>query len=319
MEQPTIVPLLERRLIFVLGKGGVGRTTIAAALGLLASRRGARTVVAEVSARGELPELFGVAARTAGVEVEVAPGLWTIQVDVQRTLHEYLRVYLPLRMLADVVGATRLFGYLAAATPGLRELLNAGKVWELAQTQRRVPGTRPYDLVIVDAPASAHALGLLTAPRSFARTAQAGPIARQGGQIDAMLHDAGATALIGVARPADAAVSELLELRDALREQAELELDLVALNATPPGGIDRADAAALEAALRRNGVLHGQARAAVERALTEDRGRRAAAEQALRLERGLGSVPLLELPAIYAPIVGVAEIETLARQLAEAS
>lgn len=308
----TTTPLLERRLLWVLGKGGVGRTTIAAALGLVSARRGARTIVAEVSARGELPDLFGSSA--AEGEMALAPGLWTIQVDTRRALDEYLHEHLPLRMLADMVGATRLIGYLAAATPGLRELLNTGKVWELAQPRRRVPLADPYALVVADAPASGHALGLLTAPRSFARTAQAGPIARQGGRIDEMLHDHARTGLIGVARPAEAAVTELLELRASLRESADLDLDLVVVNYMPPEGASSAAARDLEDALR-DAALPADARAAIQRALFEERLRGVALEQVARLERELDGVPVVELPALYVARVGRAEVEALSERL----
>jgi anion-transporting ArsA/GET3 family ATPase len=309
----TTTPLLKRRLLWVLGKGGVGRTTVAAALGLLGARRGARTIVAEVSARGELPDLFGAGAVDG--ESELAPGLWTIQVDTRRALDEYLHEHLPLRMLADMVGATRLISYLAAATPGLRELLNTGKVWELAQPQRRVQPADPYELVVADAPASGHALGLLTAPGSFARTAQAGPIARQGGRIDEMLHDRARTGLIGVARPAEAAVTELLELRASLRDRAGLDLDLVVVNYLPPTGASAADALELADALTREGLLSADARAAIERALFEERLRRVALEQVARLERELDGVPVIELPALYVGRVGRAEVESLSEQL----
>ena len=309
----TTTPLLKRRLLWVLGKGGVGRTTVAAALGLLGARRGARTIVAEVSARGELPDLFGAGAVDG--ESELAPGLWTIQVDTRRALDEYLHEHLPLRMLADMVGATRLISYLAAATPGLRELLNTGKVWELAQPQRRVQPADPYELVVADAPASGHALGLLTAPGSFARTAQAGPIARQGGRIDEMLHDRARTGLIGVARPAEAAVTELLELRASLRDRAGLDLDLVVVNYLPPAGASAAEALELADALTREGLLSADARAAIERALFEERLRRVALEQVARLERELDGVPVIELPALYVGRVGRAEVESLSEQL----
>ena len=316
MAATVATPLLERRLLFVLGKGGVGRTTVAAALGLSAAAGGARTIVAEVSARGELPDLFG--RRAGESEVELAPHLWTIQIDTRRSLDEYLHGHLPLRMLADVVGATRLIGYLAAATPGLRELLNTGKLWELAQTERRVPLADPYRLVVADAPASGHARGLLTAPLTCAQTALAGPIARQGERIDDMLHDPARTGFVGVTRAADAAVTELIELRAALRERAELDLDLVVVNYCPPAGASSTDVEALRAALARDGALPSDARAAIKRALFEERMQTVALEQIARLEQELAGVPLVKLPALYVERVGLADISALASELGAA-
>src|SRR4029077_16924414 len=96
--------LLERRLLFVLGKGGVGRSTIAAALGVLAARRGQRAIVVEVSARGDVPRLFGASCEP-GVETELRPGLWTLAVDPRLALIEYLRDQLPGRALAELVSS----------------------------------------------------------------------------------------------------------------------------------------------------------------------------------------------------------------------
>jgi anion-transporting ArsA/GET3 family ATPase len=282
-------------------------------------RRGERTIVAEVSGRGELAQLYGRAedagSERAGGEVEVAPQLWSIQIDTARALAEYLREHLPLRMLADLVGATRLIGYLAAATPGLRELLNAGKVWELAQPQRRIPNAAPFDLVIVDAPASGHALALLCAPQAFARAAQGGPIAHQGGRIDEMLHDRTQTALVAVARAEDGAVSELLELCEALASQLGLTPDLIAVNAVPRKRFEPGDVETLRSTLTRTGTLTAAARPALERALAEARGCSAAREQIERLAQALPGVPLVELEDSETARFGLTEVESLSRQL----
>jgi anion-transporting ArsA/GET3 family ATPase len=306
------VPLLERKLLFVVGKGGVGRSTVAAALGLLAARRGARTLVAEVSGRGEMAELFATTPQQG--EVQVAPGLWAIQIDTGQALSEYLDEHLPLRVLADLVGATRLIGYLAAATPGLREMLSAGKLWELAQPQRRVADAAAYDVVVVDAPASGHAFALLSAPQTFAAMAQGGPISRQGGRIDAFFHDAEATAIVGVARAEDAAVSELIDLQRRLREDLALPLDLVAINTVVQSEFEQSDIAKLRTALSA-GALADAARGAVESALLEDRESRYEREQIARLAGSLPKAPLVELARADAAELGLAEVEALSRQL----
>lgn len=307
------IPLLSRRLVFVLGKGGVGRSVTAAALGMVAASRGARTIVAEVSGRGELAEAFGVAPESG--ESEVSPGLWAIQIDTDRALDEYLHQHLPLRMLADLVGATRLIGYLAAATPGLRELLNVGKLWELAQPERRVPDGSPYDLVVVDAPASGHALALLTAPRAFARTAKGGPIARQGGRIDDFLHDRASTAIVAVSRAEDAAVSELIELQTKLADQAGVAIDLAVVNAVSRDPLPSADASALGRLLGASGSLPAGARAAVEHALSEDRESHAERVQIERLRDALGGVPVTLLRRADGPELGMTGLESLRAQL----
>ena len=259
--------------MFLLGKGGVGRSTVAQALGLLAARRGRRAIVVEVSGRGDVPRLFGRDCPD-GVETELLPGLWTLTVDPRRALEEYLGDQLPGRLIAEMIGASGAAGYVAAATPGLRELLTVGKIWELAQDQRRPAGTQPYDVVIVDAPATGHGLALLEAPRTFVSAAQIGPIARQGAIIDATLRDRAQTALVAVATPEQAAVDELLELRSALGG----ELDAVLANGVAANRFSAADATALRAADAR--APSRRRRCARRSASRSPRGARAAASSA---------------------------------------
>jgi anion-transporting ArsA/GET3 family ATPase len=296
--------VLDRRLVFLLGKGGVGRSTLAAALGLLGARSGRRTAVVEVSGRGDVPRLFGATGRV-GVELELTDGVWTLDVDPRVALEEYLVDQLPLRTLAEVVGSSNAFGYVAAATPGLRELLTMGKVWELAQPQRRSPGALPYDLVIVDAPATGHGLALLAAPRTFADAAGKGPIARQGAIIAATLEDRAQTAVLAVATAEPAAVDEALELRSTLHGR----LGAVLINALGPERYTSEDRAALEQALARSD-LDTAARAALQAAAAE-----AEAAQRRRSEIGRFDAQTLELPDIGPAPVSRAGLEFLADRL----
>src|SRR4051794_11501409 len=144
--------LLDRRLVVVTGKGGVGRTTVAAALGLAAARAGKRVMVAEAAQQERMSRAF----RREGVgysETELADNLWAMSVEPQHALDEYLGQQLP-SPLAGMLFHNRIFEYFVAAAPGVRELTTIGKVWELAQLERRNRSATPYDLVILDAPAS---------------------------------------------------------------------------------------------------------------------------------------------------------------------
>jgi anion-transporting ArsA/GET3 family ATPase len=131
--------LLDKRLIFVTGKGGVGKSTVAITLGLLAARRGLRTIVAEVARQDRVAHAFGH-DDSHFREVELAPSLFTISIDPQQALEEYLAFQLRIKPLADLLSSSRMFQYFAAATPGLSELVTIGKVWELAQLERRTRG-----------------------------------------------------------------------------------------------------------------------------------------------------------------------------------
>src|SRR4051812_14235771 len=151
--------LLAKPLIVVTGKGGVGKSTVAAALGVAAAARGLRTIVAEVAARDDVSRALAGSTGSVFVERVVGDGLHHISIDPESALEEYLRDQLP-RGVAEMIGSSRMFAYFTAATPGLRELLTIGKVWELAQPDRRTPGAHPYDLVILDAPATGHGVAV---------------------------------------------------------------------------------------------------------------------------------------------------------------
>src|SRR5919204_4078145 len=172
--------ILDKRLVFVTGKGGVGKTTVAAALGLAAARAGKRTIVCEVAHQERMSQAF----RREGVgysETELAERLYAISIDPQRSMEEYLRSQVKPAPLYKLLFDNRFFQYFAAATPGMRELVTIGKIWELAQLERRTAKASPYDLVIVDAPSSGHGIGFLRTPRTFRDTARVGPISRQAG------------------------------------------------------------------------------------------------------------------------------------------
>ncbi len=307
MRSPEVEALLGKDLVVVTGKGGTGKTTVAAALGLAAAARGRRVVVAEVAARDELARALAGHGAAPFVEREVAPGLHHVSIDPQLAMEEYLVDQLPNRALAEVLVRSRMFAYLAAATPGLRELLTMGKVWELAQSARRTPGASPYDLVVLDAPATGHGLALLEAPRTLADAARVGPVSRQGRTIHEMLTDRTRTGVVAVAAPEELAVSEALGLRGALRDRLGLELEHVVVNAVLPDRLTTAEAGALETA----GDAH-----AVRLARHHHRRARAQAEQAARLRGELGSaVPLTSLPFLFRREVGLADLRQLAEHI----
>jgi anion-transporting ArsA/GET3 family ATPase len=303
--------LLRKRQLFVTGKGGVGKSTVAATLGLLAARRGLRTIVAEVSGRGDVPRLFSQPQPGPG-ERELVPGVWSIAIEPQRAMEEYLIDQLPVRAVADLLAQSRAFGYLAAATPGLRELLTVGKVWELAQPQRRAAGGEPYDLVIVDAPATGHGVGLLAAPRTFANVAAVGPVARHAHTIELTLKDPTVTGVVAVSTPQEPAVNETLALRDQLDSDIGMALDAVIVNALHPWRFTPRDAAALHAAL--DGEPPPAAREALEVALAEDRLIASERAQLRRLREQLAQRPA-ELPFLFVAELGLAELDQLSLEL----
>jgi anion-transporting ArsA/GET3 family ATPase len=291
--------LLDRHLIFVTGKGGVGKTTVALALGLASARRGRRTIVADINGEGDLQEH------------ELAPGLFRISVDPQGAMDEYLSVKVP-GPAAAALRQSRIFQAFVMATPGMRELLCVGKLWELAQSQRRTEGADVYDLVIVDAPASGHGAALLRTPRTFAEIARVGPIAHQAATIADTLADSAFTAAVAVCAPEEMPVNETLELRDTLAAAADpIELDAVILNGRYPDRFSADDAGGLMDALDH---APPGARAALAVALAEHRRAQAHAAQERRLRAEFGE-RLRVLPHLFEPSIELAQLELLAAEL----
>ncbi|HUE25536.1 MAG TPA: ArsA family ATPase [Solirubrobacteraceae bacterium] len=302
--------LLDKRLIFVTGKGGVGKSTVAAALGVLGARHGLRTVIAELSSQERVQRLFGCSGRQFE-EVRVGPGLFTISIDPQHAMDEYLRV--KVGPLGHALGSSRLFQAFAMATPGMRELLSIGKVWELAQLERRTRGAAPYDLVIVDAPATGHGIGLLRTPRTFADIARVGPIAHQGRTIADTIADRSFTGVVAVAIPEEIPVNETLSLCGSLEDE-QLAVDLVVLNGLYPMRFDEGEVETLGAALGRS--RSQLSRSALRAALAEHSRAATQRDQSARLQAGVNG-RLAELPYVFAEQLALREIDLLADALAE--
>jgi anion-transporting ArsA/GET3 family ATPase len=302
--------LLDRRLIFVTGKGGVGKTTVAAALGIAAARAGRRTLVCEVADQERLTAAFGLPP--AGfAEVEVERCLHCFSVNPEDAISEWLRYQLRSRTLAGLLGGSRIFQYLATAAPGLAEMVTIGKVWELAQLDRKAPSAAPYDLVIVDAPATGHGLALLRAPRTFAEVARVGPINRQAEIVDGFVRDPATTAVVAVVLAEEMPVSETLELETRMRDEVGLELDHVFVNAVLADRLTGGEADAVAAA--RDGASDAM-RAALDAALASHETARAQRSQLGRLRRGL-SAKATTLPHLLTPDVDREALERLAKRL----
>ena len=284
--------LLDKRLVLVTGKGGVGKTTVAACLARVAARRGKRVIVCEVAGDQRSHD-----------EVEVAPGIHSIAVDPEQAMREYLNDQLG-GPLSKLMTTSRIFTYLAAAAPGLRELLMIGKVWDLAQLDQRRTGDTPYDLVILDAPATGHALGMLRTPRTFRDVARVGPISRQAGRIDAFLSDTELTGIVAVAAPEEMPVNETIDFIAALGDEMHLQPDAVVVNGVYPDHFREAEIAAIEAI--------GVDSPRVRTALSSHRRARHHRNQVRRLRR---RAPAVTLPFLFEAELGDSSLESLSRVL----
>jgi anion-transporting ArsA/GET3 family ATPase len=300
--------LLDKRLIVVTGKGGVGKTTVAVALGLAAARAGKRTMLVEVAQQERVSRAF----RREGLgysEAELADNFFGMSVDPERALKEYLGQQVG-GTLGGLLTGNRVFEYFAAAAPGVRELATIGKVWELAQPERRSPGPR-YDLVIMDAPASGHGLALLRAPRTFGDIARVGPIRRRADIIHGFLTDPRRTGVVAVALPQEMPVNETLEFRLKLKSEMGMDTHAVVVNALLPERFTADEAERIEAV---NGE-HGspEVASALRAALSEQRRARGQRAQLRRLKKDVAGT--LTLPYLFEPELGLPEFERLSVEL----
>jgi anion-transporting ArsA/GET3 family ATPase len=302
--------LLDKRLVIVTGKGGVGKSTVALAMGLAAAAEGRRTIVCEVSSQEHTSHVFN-RAEVGFHEVEMAENLWAISIDPDQAMREYLLLQLKVRAMRDLLFKSKIFGYMAAATPGLRELVTIGKIWEVALPDRKVKKARKYDLVIVDAPATGHGIAFLQTPRTFANVARVGPIKAQAEALETFLVNHRKTGVAIVALPEEMPVNETASLEHTLTEDVGVSVDRVYMNALYPERFSTGEASELEGALER---AEGQALAAVRAALSEHRRCRSQREQLQRLKQAVTS-PVKTLPFIFKPQLDVPSLERLAGAL----
>jgi anion-transporting ArsA/GET3 family ATPase len=313
-----LVPLLDRRLIVVTGKGGTGKTSVAAALGLAAARAGKRVLLTETGRDENLPRLLSADGASAGYAGRgYGPGLRSMRIDPYEALAEYLRLQLGAAPLVRRVLANRGFRQLMDAAPGWRELITLGKVWHLEQLQS-ANGAPLHDLVIVDAPATGHGLTFLDVPRVVQAAVRAGPLRRHAGAVEAMLEDPEATLLLPVALPEELPARETAELVRRVRSGIGVPVDRVVVNAVPPPPFPAAvpDLDRRLAALPPDRALPGLPSPRVlARCAAHLRARRELALEYLDRIREWTGLPLVTLPWLPQGVRGEADLLALAAPL----
>jgi anion-transporting ArsA/GET3 family ATPase len=305
-----ISELLDKRLVIVTGKGGVGKTTVSVALGMRAAAEGKRTIVCEVSSQENASRMFE--HTTVGFhEVELEENLWAISIDPDESMREYVLLQLKVRAMRDMLFRSRIFNYLAAATPGLKELVTIGKIWELAQLDRKVKSGRKYDTVIVDAPATGHGVGFLQTPRTFANIARVGPIHSQAQTLDRFITDHENTGVAIVALPEEMPVNETAALEHDLVEEVGVAVDRVYLNGLYPERFSKEEAEKLTALAA---IEDGATKAAARAALSEFGRARSQRAQLARLRRR-AQAPVKTLPFLFEPDLGPEAARRLSKRL----
>ena len=313
--------LVDRRLIFVTGKGGVGKTAVATALGLVAANRGKRTLICELDARGDVADAFGLEpigfdpVRVRGLSAG-AGELSLMAMDTEASLREYLHLHLRLPMVGRLGPLARTFDFVADAAPGVKEILSVGKVaWEVREEN--------YDLVVVDAPASGHIVGLLAAPQAISELVQVGLIRSQTDWVQDILADPLRTGVVVATTAEEMPVTESIELLATLRQKTSVDIAALVVNRVLPELFTRReeelfDHLATGAARRKLVAEVGPGYDSVVEAARLATGlRRRAAGHLGRLRDVEVGVPIVYLPEQFGAETGRPRTEQLAAALDE--
>jgi len=307
-------PLLDLRLVFVTGKGGVGKTTVTAALAQLAARRGKRVLACEVDAKGDLAALFE-ATPTDFAGREVAPGIVAMSMDTEASLREYLRLNLRVPVATRLGPLAKALDFVATAAPGVREILTVGKFcYEVRE--------RNYDLVVVDAPATGHIVGQLAAPQAINELVKVGLIRSQTDWMLEILSDPWRTGAVVVATPEEMPVNETIELAGRLAAETTVQLSAVVVNRVLPELFGAHEEQIFDELAEHHGLLAkvtgGDVEPVVDGARLAVAMRRTRAGHLQRLREGLPpNVPMLYLPYLFTRVHGLRTTKQMATSLGE--
>ena len=224
-ERPGVASLFDRKLVFITGKGGVGKSTVTAALARASARRGKRVLICEVDTDSTMGRMF--AARNIGFEpVKLERNVFASNVTGQEALHRFIQRFLKSKRLSAMLIKNKVAGVLFESAPSVMETVILDQIAALATESQPA-----FDQVIVDLPATGHALTLLNVPRSMAQAIKVGDMARHLSDLAALIADPDKSELVLVTLPEEMPVNETIELWRGAAERVEVKTRLVCINA----------------------------------------------------------------------------------------
>jgi len=302
--------LEDKRFLIVTGKGGVGKTTVAAALAVHYASRGKRVLVAMCNAKERLSVMLG--SELIGSEVvEAHPGVWAVNMDPERAMEEYGMLTLRSRTLYKVLFDNRYVRSFFRAVPGLHEWAMLGKAW-WHTTEKQPDGSDRFDIVILDAPATGHGLDMLRVPKIISEVVPPGILRRDADRANELLRNPETAAVVLVTLPEEMPTTETIELAAALVGELRLPIGRVVVNGVLPPLFSREERAALEPLALDPVSTPGDAALAASR----DRAtrERVQAESLARLSRELPVKPSF-LPLLFEDAATPKAIRELSRRV----
>lgn len=288
-------------MLFVVGKGGVGKSTVATALAVTFAEQGKCVLLAQMEPSRRLAEFLGMPGESEGV-VETLPGLHVLTVDGESALSEYLGLVLPVRRVQRMVVESKLYHHFVAAAPGIKELMTIGKIWY--EEQLVTKGRPKWDVIVVDAPATGHVLQYLRMPSAAAEAFGPGLVRREAQKVMELLMDPRRTAVCPVTTAEEMPVNETTEMYGQLRDDLRMPLGVLFVNRVHAAPVAPAD---VPASLAGASSLVAD----VLRCAREESGWAAINRRYLDRLRATVPMPTVVLPFLFAEEFGLDEVRAL--------
>lgn len=315
---------MHKRFIIIAGKGGVGKTTIAAALGIAMARQGRRVLVTHVRSKQPLGLLYGVeenekgTARVDETIQQVRANLWVVNMTPEAAIAEIGLMVLKFKSVYHAVFESKLAKYFVSAVPSLEEYSMVGKAWY--HTTEQLDGRDKYDTVIFDGPATGHLISMLQIPQIILDIVPQGPLTADAEQVQQLLTDHRRTGAWIVSLAEEMPATESAELYAALTQRLGIAVDKLVVNGLYPQTYSESAFGATLDQLNRQ-LNHVDARSADLSALIKSaqtlRHRRQINDQCLgRLTQNI-SAPQLQLPQLFTPKMNFEAVSQLCFSIAE--
>ena len=229
-----------KKLLFVTGKGGVGKSTVCAAIAKAGAARGKRVLVCEIDTDSALARMFD--APDVGFDpIEVEPGIWAANIERQKALTMFVRRQVPGGRVAELILKNKVAQSLFESAPSVMETVMLDQIATLA-----LDANPAYDLIVVDLPASGHAVNLMNVPARMAELIGVGELSKHIRGLAALIANPEHSELLLVTLPEEMPVNETLELHQTLKASVRTPVRTIVVNGVRGDGVGDADVALVD-------------------------------------------------------------------------